>query len=515
MNKNFLAKSLNRKFIGQLWDDNPLILIIFAAIFVRLVAVIFSKGWGMFDDHFLVIEPSQSWVDGSDENFWLPSSGKGHPSGHSWFYPGLHYLFFLFLKFIHINDPQIKMYFVRLIHAAFSLITVIFGYKITLQLSDKKTARTTGLLLAVLWFMPFLSVRNMVEIVCIPFMLYGTWLFIKPQRKPLMNALFSGLIMGLGLSIRFQCVFFIIGFVLALLFMRKWKETIIYCIGVAISFVILQSCIDYIFWGYPFAEFFEYVTYNIHNAYTYITNPWYNYLILILGILIPPISIMLFFGFFRCWRKQILLFLPSFIFLLFHSYFPNKQERFILPIVPFIIIAGMIGWNDFIATSKFWAKHTKLLRGFWIFFWTLNLIALPVITTTYSKRARVESMYYLSKYPHIKYLLSEDSNHGKTELVPLYYLMQWDVEVYEVKPEKPAKALDTIPQLYKPRFVLFFGTEKLNRRIDSMKVYLPHLEYETTITPGFIDDLLYRMNPHNANQTIVIYRNKDFYPVKL
>jgi hypothetical protein len=507
------------KSIRKLWDENPLWLIVLAAFLLRLLSVIFAKGWGMFDDHFLVIEPSQSWVDGSADNTWLPSNGKMTPSGHSWLYPGLHYLFFLFLKFIHINDPQTKMFFVRLIHALFSLIIVIYGYKITLQLSDKKTARTTGLLLALFWFMPFLGVRNMVEVVCIPFLIYGTWLLIKPQKKPLINALLSGIIMGLGFSIRFQCFFFIFGVVLALLLQKKWKEVLVYSGGVLISAAILQSCIDYFFWGYPFAEFKEYIIYNIDNANNYITNPWYNYILLLLSILLPPLSFMLFFGYFRVWRKQLLLFLPAFIFLLFHSYFPNKQERFILPIVPFIIIAGMIGWNNFIASSKFWLKHTKLLRGFWIFFWIINLILLPIVSTTYSKKARVETMCYLSKYPNIRYLLAEDTNYGKTEMFPIFYLGQWDTYVYNVKPSRTVKTFmqimeDSEPGC-EPRFVLFYGDEKLDKRLDSVKMCVPHLEYETTIEPSFIDDLLYRMNPRNSNQTIYIYRNLDYFPAKL
>ena len=40
----------------------------------------------MHDDHFLVIEAAQSWVDGEDYNKWLPKNRKdGAPTGHSWF----------------------------------------------------------------------------------------------------------------------------------------------------------------------------------------------------------------------------------------------------------------------------------------------------------------------------------------------------------------------------------------------------------------------------------------------
>ena len=54
-------------------------------LFFRLMAILFSEGYGMHDDHFLIIESSSSWVDGFDYNNWLPWSAgnNGIPSGHS------------------------------------------------------------------------------------------------------------------------------------------------------------------------------------------------------------------------------------------------------------------------------------------------------------------------------------------------------------------------------------------------------------------------------------------------
>jgi hypothetical protein len=151
-----------RNQIIKMWETQPLKLILLLAIVFRLVASVFSKGYGMHDDHFLVLEPAQSWVDGYDYNSWLPSSRPDPtPAGHSFFYVGIHYLILWLMKFMSIYNPQTKMFIIRLLHGAFSLITVYIGYRITLKLSDQKTARLTGLMLAVLWFMPFLSVRNL------------------------------------------------------------------------------------------------------------------------------------------------------------------------------------------------------------------------------------------------------------------------------------------------------------------------------------------------------------------
>ena len=139
--------------IRKYWDEQPLILILGSAILFRMIAVIFARGWGMIDDHFIVIESAQSWVDGKDYNFWLPGTiGNKGPTGHNFFYPGIHFLLFTLMKWTHINDPQVKMLIVRVLHGAFSLITVYLGYHIVYTLSEKRSAKLAGLLLAIYFF---------------------------------------------------------------------------------------------------------------------------------------------------------------------------------------------------------------------------------------------------------------------------------------------------------------------------------------------------------------------------
>jgi hypothetical protein len=98
---------------------------------VRLISVIFSKGFGWHDDHFLIIESSQSWVDGY-YNYWLPTEEEPNrdPQGHALFYIGIHYYIFKFFKVIGLVDPQVKMFFVRLLHAGWSMLLLKYGYLI-------------------------------------------------------------------------------------------------------------------------------------------------------------------------------------------------------------------------------------------------------------------------------------------------------------------------------------------------------------------------------------------------
>lgn len=180
------------------------------------------------------------------------------------------------------------------------------------------------------------------------------------------------------------------------------------------------------------------------------------------------------------------------------------------------MILGIVSWYEFKEVSKFWNKFKTLHRSIWIFFWVINLILLPVITTMYSKKARVESMIYLSKYEKMYGVLLEDSNHDNAKMIPRFYLKQWVSELViakEHKIEDVANHVRMYPKESHPNFVLFFEDKNLASRIAGVKRIFPELTYETTIYPSFVDDLLYKLNPHNANQVIYIFKTyTSVYP---
>ncbi|MCB0770968.1 MAG: hypothetical protein KDC00_11265, partial [Flavobacteriales bacterium] len=104
-----LAWMHERKIRWPIWS------LTLIALVPRLLAAVFSQGYFAHDDHFLVIEAAGSWVDGFDYNNWLPwnQGDAPRPSGHSFFYVGLHYLLISFLKTIGITDPKQLMIVVR------------------------------------------------------------------------------------------------------------------------------------------------------------------------------------------------------------------------------------------------------------------------------------------------------------------------------------------------------------------------------------------------------------------
>ena len=480
---------------------------------LRLISVIFSKGFGWHDDHFLIIEAAQSWVDGSDYNYWLPSaSDPGRvPQGHSLFYVGIHYYILRFLKLIGMADPQAKMYVIRLLHAAWSLLIIKYGYRITEQYASKKVASYVGLFLAFFWFMPFMSVRNLVEFVCVPPILIAIY-NLKKENTGWKHFVTAGLWLGIAFSIRFQVVFMAAGIGLALLIQRTALKNILLLIFSFAAVVLLtQGLVDYIIWKKPFGEFMAYVQYNLDNASAYGTDNWHMYFDLILGLLIPPLSLLLFAGYFVTYKKMPLLFWPVFFFLAFHTYFPNKQERFIMTVLPLIIISGTVGM--FLLYDRYREKiNQRLFRFSRIFVISLNLVLLLVLSTSYSKRHRVEAMSYLYRKHDSNNFFVEDSNKEKDFLMPpLFYYGKW-ISVFGITKTRTADSAlayyNKLEPAMKPGYIVFWQAENIQARVDSLKKRFPTLTYEATIEPSLIDKTLFFLNPLNDNQTAFIYRLK-------
>lgn len=485
--------------------------------FFRLLSAIFSLGYGWHDDQFLIIEIAQSWVDGIDYYSWLPSTdGTNQPEGFSFFYVGLHYILFSILELIGIFNPQAKMLIVRLLHAAWSMLIIYYGYKITLYLSNIDNAKLVGWILALFWFFPMISVRNLVEFVSIPLILYGIWIVIKSSNNSTFSIwLFAGIIFGLAFNIRFQTMLITGAVGLVILIQNRWKAALAMALGVLLTIIIFQGGIDYYVWKKPFVQLIEYVNYNMHSAALYVVSPWYTYIFFLLGILIPPISLFIITGFFQQWRKNLILFLPVIIFIVFHSYYPNKQERFVITIIPMLIIIGIIGWQ-YIQNKYLTGRiPRRFVAASWIFFWVINFVLLLPVTVMYSKQARVESMTYMAKYGEINNFLIEDINKTVLRFPPQFYLQNWYNYQTIMKDDdfsEFAKENSSLPVTDQPGFVLFYQPDNINERVDQMKTVYPNLEFETVIEPGFMDRLLYRLNPINDNQNIYLYRNKSVIP---
>ena len=509
----------------------PLSMILLIALVIRMVAAFFSKGFAFHDDHFDVIAIAQDWVYGLPA--WLK---EDMPPRHSMLYAGIHYVLFSLLEGIGITSPDTKMTVVRVLHGLYSLLIVYYGYKITERLSNKANARIVGLMLALMWFMPFMSVRNLVEMVCIPPYLAAFYYMIKPEdRGRNWRYFWAGALFALAFTLRYHSVLFVAGAGLVLLYRRQWKEILWLSLGFILVATLIQGTIDYVFFDYPFHSIVTYFLYNSGNAYNYSTGPIYRFALTILGFMVPPLSVYLVLGYSRTAKLAPMLFWGGLVFFVAHSLFPNKQERFILPLFPLIMILGVIGWQDFVRHSLFWQRNKKLLAFTWSFFWIINILAAVGMALTYTKKSRIAPLVYLSEKQDMDALVLEFGNHSLKQ-PPLFYLNRmaaeyedyhlnkkqvWNaykagktlpnnfVMTYSLNGDKPVDSLAAeISQYpYKPDYVVVVGQKDMEERMARLHSLYPQLELETTLMPSLYDRVLHLLNPRvHKDERVRIYR---------
>lgn len=511
----------------------PVSVILFIALGIRLLAAFFSKGFAFSDDHFDVITIAQGWLNGLP--MWL---NEPMPPRHSMLYALTHYAIFYVLEALGIFSPEVKMTVVRLVHALYSLLVVYFGYKLTERLSNKANARLVGLMLALVWFMPFMSVRNLVEMVCIPPYLAALYLMVKQEqnsRKRVMPYFWAGALFALAFVFRYHTVLFGAGAGLVLLYKRQWREAVAVLLGFIVTAFLIQGTIDIIFFDYPFHSIVAYFLYNTENAENFSTGPVYRFALTILGFLVPPISAFLVVGYAKTAKLAPKLFWGGLIFFVAHSLFPNKQERFILPLLPLIMILGVIGWQQFVRSSGFWHKRRKLLAVSWGFFWVLNLLATVGMAFTYTKKSRVAPLVYLSEKPNLDAIVLEFGNHS-VKKPPLFYLGRMSAVhedylkdehlvyqeyltgqkqlpenfamVYTLNEDKtPAELQEQLAgSTYKPDYVVVVGTDDLEERMGRLHQLFPNLKLDHTIIPSLYDKLLHLLNPRvHKDERVQIY----------
>ena len=482
--------------------------IIYIGLVIRLLAVFFSPGYAFHDDHFEMPELVFKWKDGIS---FLWTGSNVHV--FSLIYPGMMYLLFDACHAVGINRPEDMMFVVRLVHALVSLLGIYYAYLLTLRLSGRKdSAILVALAMALFWIFPFMSVRNLREFFCIPFLIMGSY-YIADPKLTLRSIFLAALFFNISFSIRLQILFIPIGIGLCLLFNRQYhKKAIVFGIAFGIAYMLTQGLFDLIYYGDPIANIKEYIRFNSNpeNIGIQPQGPWYQYIGTVAGVLWAFPFLILAWGYIYSFRMSFQLkmfFLASLLFFAFHSYYSNKQERFILPFIPYFILLGIIGFREYYSKhyeKKWLAKSTKIILAWFLLF---NTIGLVVLTFTYSKRSRVEGMIYLRKKGDVTNLIMEGD--VSLQRPPLFYLGK-HLDTYVLSADGNIEELQKeINGSGKPRpnYVIMAGSAHFDQRLSRLKTLFPNLKQETVVTTSFVDNLAHWLNPkHNQNEDWYIYK---------
>ena len=261
------------------------------------------------------------------------------------------------------------VFIIRLLLGAFSLLIITFGYRIVKIISDKTTALETATLLAFLSLMPYITVHPMPSVMAIPFLLYGTLLIVKQHYLIYDNEtekfhrttfIVAGFSLGLSFALWHHNLFYFLGILIALFILKNKKGALMSLIGFIFAICITETIPDLIIYGKPFMRTLKFL--NDSWEFIFSKDILWRYG----GLLIPistflvtfvPLSIMVLIGFNRVWKKYLLLFLPTLVYVLF----PNQEWISLYSVIPTFIICGFVGWKEFKHNSPYWANNKRML----------------------------------------------------------------------------------------------------------------------------------------------------------
>jgi hypothetical protein len=349
--------------------------VLLAAAVVRLIAAIFSEGYIMSDDHFLAVEPVSSWVSGENYHNWFPNeyNQTDHAQPFSYAYYFLNFLILKCCAILGIVNPFIQAFVLRLVHGALSL----WGVYLFVKLAERLIASVQWRMYAI-WFWVFggvvtvFSVHQLVETACIPFVMLAYLYVLKYfERERIGAILIAALAFSFSVGMRYQLVFFPLTLGMYLLWKRKWSGAVLFGIFFTLGFAFTQ--IDNLLFCHKpiYQHLLDYQAYNATHFSDYPSNV-FSYLALITYYVFPVVTIIFLISLRRRpdakqdsakdamqdvsqdsakdvaqdalqdvsqdASQVVAIVVGTLVFIVFHLIFPNRQERFLLPAVPFVLL---------------------------------------------------------------------------------------------------------------------------------------------------------------------------------
>jgi hypothetical protein len=470
---------------------------------LRLLAAIFSQGFLASDDHHVVITAADRIA-----------SGAGLPLTYarSALFPAAIAGVMTITRSLGIHDPSIEMLFVRLVQGAYSLLVVYFVYRISSP-SDGSSPLIGGLLAAAFFAMPVTSGHQLEESVCQVPLLAAYWWWHRSEsavgRQPsALWASLAGIALGLALILRFPLIALVAAFVVIALLQPRRIETKLAFLAGLIVVVVLQGYSNALInheWWYSFNTRLGPMLHPQRMALEsegYPSSPPWHYVLTLLAALIPPVSALLLAAAVKgaISRQYLLPGAGVLAFLLSHSVIANKQERFLLPILPilFILIVAGLPW------LASWLR--RWYRAMWWYFWALNGALLLVLTFSFSKKDRVAPLVYVYRRHDVTGVLV--AQYNQTFTVPEYYLGQPRPVLVVSQRQDETRfserwAADTGSRI---NYVVLYSDAPDSDRAMLAEALGRPLTLVTIIQPSLSDRIAHAINPrHNKARTAAIY----------
>lgn len=505
---------MERNWSLALSPRQALVIILIAAVLIRIPAILWSKGFMASDDHYETVEVAYQWLrtgalDGDGSLTW-----KNHPTEEISRFPLYAMTLYGIMRAYHaigVESLDTIMYGIRAFHAILSLLTVVGMFGIVwLTTRSSRWGMIGGLVGGLHFALPYLGVRTLIEVVSGDvwlMALLAVYLYETDRRDRWLVV--AGLLTGLAWMVRFQIAAAVIP--LPLIFWwqyRSWRPVVAFLAGGALM-VAVTAVVDWSLIGIPLGTFFNHLAQGFKEGELYRT-PRLLYPLLLAGLAVPPLSVAALVWMTKraFWSKHLVLIWSSIVFVLLHTLVSNRQERFILPILPAFLTLVVL------AIAFRWERATlerKEIAGWRWLVWpslAINLLLLAVLTCTYSRKGVVEPLVLIEREQREASVLlvsPEQSRifpfaYGGFAPIRRQYIQSWSDLPIVSRYLTSRDSLDFVV-VYPPE------EEDIPRYRDSLERHFGPLRNWGRVEPSLLDLTLHRLNPgHNRLNLAILYR---------
>ena len=308
----------------------------FIAVLARVVYALIAPGFHARDDYFHVLAPALNWID---DPSWIWALSDTPGAGiRSHLLPkivqGL-------VAFSASYSPTTQLQFIGAVLALWSSLVVPLSWPLIKQLTD--TPRTQDVLALLLALHPLLiygAPKLLIEVHCIPLIVGALSLLVMHHKYV---SLFSaGLLFGLGVYIRYQAItiapFALAWIVLSYPTLKKISSALlIVVVGTAVG-LSFGGFYDLLTDGRFLGPLIQNIEVNLEPSAELTRSSPLSYLGLLLALACPWTLHRVKWSTLTSRPVLMALLVGIGAFILVHSANPHKEERFLYPVLPMLLL---------------------------------------------------------------------------------------------------------------------------------------------------------------------------------
>jgi len=187
---------------------------------------------------------------------------------------------------------------------------------------------------------PLFSTRPMIESLAAPFLTASAYFAARYVKFGTSRSMLAALLLvTIAALFRLQAGVCALALAFVVARQKRWTDLGLLALAGGLLFVV-TGFLDWAVKGSFHASLKGYVSYNLEHSSSFGVTPFYTFILLFIGISIPPV----FFSRYRSlhWRREYRPLMPALayflVFVAVHSVIPHKEERFMIPIIPIFLV---------------------------------------------------------------------------------------------------------------------------------------------------------------------------------